>query len=82
MNKKYMGYLIIYMIAMLVLTLIGTALQLAAIGEIMPIWHWRYSVLEAYPCIAFLWVLLPYEYVIMKDGLKTLQELDGRETSE
>ena len=82
MNKKYVGYLIIYMIAMLAITLIGTVAQFACIGDIMPIWHWRYSEVEAYSCTALLWALLPYEYVFMADALKSLQKLDEEETSE
>ncbi len=82
MNKKYVGYLALYMIVMLAITLIGTALQFACIGDIMPIWHWRYSEVEAYSAIVFTWVLLPYEYVFMADGLRTLQRLDEEETSD
>ena len=83
MNKKYRTYLAIHMIVMLTITLLGTVIQFACIGSIMPIWHWKYSAIEAYTCVTLLWMMLPWEYVSMADTLRELQELDeALETSE
>lgn len=82
MSKKYIVGFVICMAIMLAVTLIGTYIQFACIGKIMPIWHWRYSEIEAYASIVFMWALLPYEYISLADLSRTLQELDELETSE
>ena len=82
MSKKHVLYLAGYAIVMLLLTVLVTMLQFNLIGNTMPILNWKYSAFEAYTTIAFAWLLLPIDYLLMADSLKALQELDGLETSD